>query len=172
MPEVRIYNPRQRKELTHEEVERRQEQAVAYAAEFLGDEDLADELESLSVGEYAQRRGFQLTNPGREEVISVAKQQELDDLKGKVKELEGQLAELKQRRNPKGPGVVVLPSRKRAGQVRELHQDEREELLSAIERAQDALEEGRLDQAQEALDKILDEYEVVDEDEENGEAED
>jgi hypothetical protein len=65
---IRLVNPHQQKFLTPAEVQRRQARAVQFVRNVVGDPVLADEIQGLSVEDYAARKGFQLTNPrhGRE----------------------------------------------------------------------------------------------------------
>jgi hypothetical protein len=51
------------KALSYDEIARRQEQAVNFLLNVVGDPDKAEEIESLSVEEYAERKGFALANP-------------------------------------------------------------------------------------------------------------
>lgn len=70
------------RQITRERTERKQAQAVRFAETVLNDSDLADELESLTPEEYAERRGFQIIeNPRRKEVKPVARptRQELEE---------------------------------------------------------------------------------------------
>lgn len=59
---VRLVNPHQQKILTRTDVERRQAQAVQFTRNVVGDSALADEIESLSLDDYAARKGFRLVN--------------------------------------------------------------------------------------------------------------
>lgn len=51
------------KEKTYEKAAATQEKAVRFLREVVGDQEKADEIESLSVSEYGARKGFVLTNP-------------------------------------------------------------------------------------------------------------
>lgn len=55
-------NPRP-KILTREQVAKKQEKAVRFVRDVVGDDALADEIESLTVEEYAERKRVQLANP-------------------------------------------------------------------------------------------------------------
>jgi hypothetical protein len=57
-------NPSRKKPLPYDNIEKRQAKAVRFARDFLHDDALSDELESLSVAEYADRRGIPIANPG------------------------------------------------------------------------------------------------------------
>jgi len=87
-------NPRQKKPLTIERVEKRQRKAVQFAQAYLHDDSLADELRELSPQEYAERRGIPIQNPQRREVITVAngtrrqtREQELEEERDEAVEL-------------------------------------------------------------------------------------
>lgn len=53
------------KEVTREQAERKKQQAVE-VLERVGEPDRADDFDAMSVDEYADRRGFRLTNPKRQ----------------------------------------------------------------------------------------------------------
>jgi hypothetical protein len=55
-------NPK-KKELTREQVEKKQAKAVAFLRNVVKDSDKADEIEGLSVSEYAERKKIGLSNP-------------------------------------------------------------------------------------------------------------
>ena len=59
---IRLVNPHQQKPLTRAEAQRRKDQAVQFTRNVVGDPDLADEIESLSLENYADRKGFTLEN--------------------------------------------------------------------------------------------------------------
>lgn len=54
-----------RKPLTLDQIAARQDKAVAFLRNVVGDADKADEIESLSVEEYADRKGFTIANPAK-----------------------------------------------------------------------------------------------------------
>src|SRR5260370_29264831 len=108
MAERRVWNPspRKRKALDREQVEKRQAKAVRFLRDVADDPDLADEIEGLSIPEYAERKGFGLlNNPIKKQKGKPMKKDELkeavrdgmaDALKG-VKEIFSDT-----RRNPNG----------------------------------------------------------------------
>jgi ribosome assembly protein YihI (activator of Der GTPase) len=51
------------KEKTYEQAEAAQRKAVRFLRDVVGDPEKADEIEALTVEEYADRKGFMLTNP-------------------------------------------------------------------------------------------------------------
>ena len=169
-------NPRRPKELTRDEVAQRQDLAVAFTADVLGDEELADELDGLTVDEYADRRGLRLKNPAKNQGGNhMAKKQDivskLDEQTSKLEEL---IQTIKARRlNPPAPTAAptaapapptAMSARKASSDVDD---DERDDLVNTIAEIQEALDEGRVDRAQEIADGILDEYEEEDEEEES-----
>jgi hypothetical protein len=183
MNSVRIWNPftspnpRRSKTLTRQQLARRQTKAVSAAENLLDDPVLAAELEALSVEEYAERKGIRLGNPVRKGVKEMAKQQEVLDRLNvlsqkvdglcdtiKVKEKSGQRTP-----NPSQSRIVALPSKRNDRSTKRLR-IQRDQVLGAMEDAQEALDDGRYDEAADILDDVLDEY-VVDE-EQNVEEED
>ena len=106
-------NRRQKKPLTIEQVEKRQQKAVQFAETFFHDDALADELRELTPEEYAERRGILIQNPQRrEEVTSMADrkpsiqeqrdeavdlleeaQETLDDLQDRIDDVLGEYGE-------------------------------------------------------------------------------
>jgi len=52
-----------KKYLTREQTQTAQARAVRFAKNVLEDSNLADDLESLTPGEYADRRGITIANP-------------------------------------------------------------------------------------------------------------
>ncbi len=105
-------NPSRKRPLPYDKIEKRQAKAVRFARAFLHDDALGDELESLSVAEYADRRGIPIVNPGgrgvsvmarrnparesyddivseRDEAIDLLQdtQEELDDLQDRIDDL-------------------------------------------------------------------------------------
>jgi hypothetical protein len=83
MAVIRVWNPsnpRPQKKLTFQQVKKRQDRAVDFVDNIADEPDLADEIEGLSVREYAARKGFQITdnsNPRRKEVNYMAKREDL-----------------------------------------------------------------------------------------------
>jgi hypothetical protein len=57
-----ILSPVMAKQVTREQAERKQRQAVTLM-ERIGDSDRADEFDGMSVEEYAEHRGLQIANP-------------------------------------------------------------------------------------------------------------
>lgn len=95
-------NPRRPKRMTYAQVEGRLRKAIT-GARNLELDHAADALEELTVGEYAERRGWQIENPtGRSEkggdVMAQRTRQELldeiDDLTGENEELRSKLDQI------------------------------------------------------------------------------
>jgi hypothetical protein len=78
------------KTLTSEQVQSRKDKAVRFTRDVLGDPDRADEIEDESLEDYAERRGFTITNPGKENRNMATKQ----ELVEQVRELEEENQEL------------------------------------------------------------------------------
>jgi hypothetical protein len=122
MAKVRVWNPyrgenpRRKKALSSEQVERRQARAVRFLRDVTDDPDLADEIEHLSVAEYAERKGFPLSNPLKKKEISPVKQQEVvrklkEELRQEMKDVAAVEVAKRARSNP---SVAVHPVRKKA----------------------------------------------------------
>jgi hypothetical protein len=121
------------------------------------DPDLADELESLSVDEYAERKGLQLSNPIGSGVIQLKQQEFLQQVKDTVKE-----AVKEARSNPGDtlaqpvsaalsvPTAPVTPTRRRTKR-----HSQRDEILDALKDIQAALDEDDVDGAQSIIDDVL-----------------
>ncbi len=63
------------KQKTYEQAESGQRKAVNFAANVLEDDDLADELESLSVEDYAERKGWEIKqNPEKGKTLMTSQQ--------------------------------------------------------------------------------------------------
>jgi hypothetical protein len=54
-----------RKTLSRDQVARKQEQAVRFLRDVVGNDELADDIESLSVEEYSEKKRIALSNPAR-----------------------------------------------------------------------------------------------------------
>jgi hypothetical protein len=141
---------------------------VRFLRDVTDDPDRADEIEHLSVAEYAERKGFELSNPRMRKGNNPMNKQEFVKLNERVKELELKLAEADKRSNP---SVAVHPVRKKAVSLCVFGDEERDELVSAIAEIKEELEEGRSRSAQEIADGILDVYEEEEEDEDAEEEE-
>ncbi len=83
------------KALTREQGAARKEQAVRFVRDVQGDPDRADEIAEESLKNYAERRDFQITNPGKEGRTRIARtkadlEQEIADLREENEELQDQ----------------------------------------------------------------------------------
>ena len=81
------------KKRTYAQVEAAQRRAISAAENLTQDDDLADEIESLSVEEYAERKGFEIVeNPHKKGggIMSRIQQleAELEDANNRIAELE------------------------------------------------------------------------------------
>jgi hypothetical protein len=86
---MRLTNASKPRELTRERMQRRQAQAIRLARDVVRDQDLASELEGLTVEEYAKRRGISLSNPVTVEVKAMAREsrQDLEDDRNRLLEV-------------------------------------------------------------------------------------
>ena len=67
-----------KKEKTYEQAAAMQRKAVEFLRDLVKDEDKADEIEGLSVDEYAARKGLVLINPAEDERDEKEPDAELD----------------------------------------------------------------------------------------------
>jgi hypothetical protein len=166
---VRIWNPypspRKNKTLTREQVEGRQEKAVRFAEDVLDDPDLADELEGLTVEEYAERKGYRLSNPTRKVVNTVKREEVVQKLKEELKPVLKDLVTEAVKEARPNPAAAI---RRLRHKIDEVPEDEREELLDKFAEIEDALADGRLDRAQQIVGDALDEYGDEDEGDDEG----
>lgn len=79
---------------TSEQIETAQARAIRAAENLLDDPDLADELSSLSLGEYAERRGWQIANNPSIKENSVMPTQTKEQLLQRLENLESENEEL------------------------------------------------------------------------------
>ena len=92
------YRNPQRKTVTREEARAKQEKAVRFLRDVVGDSDRADQFEEMSLEEYAQHKKLQLSNPSRKGMTTMANQsrrelieeneQLLEDNRGLVDQLQ------------------------------------------------------------------------------------
>ena len=80
------------KTLTRAQLEKRKEQAVRFVRDVKGDSDRADEIESESLEDYAERRRIKIENPRRR--CSMASRKELQE---RIQELEEENEDLNDR---------------------------------------------------------------------------
>ncbi len=83
------------KQRNYEQVAAAQQKAIRAAETLQEDDDLADEIESLSVEEYAERKGFQIINPSnRRTRMAVRTRKSIDDKDDYIADLEAEIDEL------------------------------------------------------------------------------
>ena len=85
-----------KKYLTREQTQTAQARAVRFAKNVLEDSNLADDLESLTPEEYADRKGMVITNPLKRRIPSVANGngRTKQDLLDEIDELQQENADL------------------------------------------------------------------------------
>ena len=79
---------------TSEQVEAMQRKAVRFAENVLEDDDLADELDALSVQEYAERKHLTIANPARREKPQLASTGTKKELQDSLDEVGNQIMEM------------------------------------------------------------------------------
>lgn len=95
---------RSRRLLPRERVERMQDKAVQFVRDVVGNEDLADEIDNLSLEEYADRKKIRLVNKyqkGGESVMPSKRQLEerIEELEERNSELEETLSSISESAN-------------------------------------------------------------------------
>jgi hypothetical protein len=83
-----------KKSLTREQAESRQAKAVRFVRDVLDDPERAAEIEDEDVADYAERRGFELTNSGRRTMPNGGNSRTKSDLLDEIRELQEQNEEL------------------------------------------------------------------------------
>jgi hypothetical protein len=172
MPEVTLINPRRKTALTEDQVAARQDKAVRFARNVLGDDDLANELEELTPAEYAERKGLNFQNPNRKGVKTNMRhlnpeRERSSDIADRLTAIEEKIDKITKgaKGKPESGGLFnprrVRPN-PRAERVEEELLTERDEILEALQGAQEALDDDRVDEAQEILDEILEDFDMED----------
>lgn len=155
VPEIRVWNPqpRKKKTLSRDQVEKRQAKAVRFLRDVADDPELAGEIEDLSVNEYADRKGFELTeNPSRKRRDNMKKEDIQEAVKNGVTEALKGAKDLLRRSNPNGqqqqtgPTSVVDPM------------SDRTKILGRVDDAAAALADGDEDEALDILNGVLDDF--------------
>jgi len=82
---------RKPKALTREQLQGRKDQAVRFTHDVVGDPDRADEIQSESLEDYAQRRHIQLLNPRRRQTMA---RKTTQDYRDEIADLKDQLSDL------------------------------------------------------------------------------
>ena len=146
-------NPRQKKALTFDQAERRQAKAVRFLRNVTHVPDLADEIENLSVRQYAERKGLQL-NPSRKTTKEKkVKSQDLDAIKGAISEGFQQVAQ-KLRANPRKNQATAVPSNSSAAPGDGAN-DKTKKIMATIDNALTLLDDGDSDEAYNLLCDVL-----------------
>ena len=179
MSTVRLVNPMNPTSLTEEQAARRQAKAVDFTRNIVKDPALADEIESLTVEEYAQRKGFRLQNPSndKKEAEEMATDQKLVQKIDELCESNRELAQTIRRSqgtsidrrasnpsrrlsNPNGDDDGARESLQSASAERRAKRasEHLDQALDAMQEAQEALDEGDSEAAQEILQDVLGEY--------------
>jgi len=152
MATVRIWNPQRKKKipLSREEAEKRQAKAVQFLRDVADDPDMADEIEGLSVDEYAQRKGFDLTKNPTKKRKGVAMKK--DELKQAVKD--GVIEAFKETRRRSNPDAVqptpAAPKRR--------EKSDQEKILTRVDDAAAAIADDDPDEALDILNGVLEDY--------------
>src|SRR5215472_14758058 len=176
MPTIRVWNPptpRPRKKLSYDQVKARQDRAVDFL-DNTHQPDLADEIEGLSVREYAERKGYKLINNSnpRKERNSMAKREELNATLQRINDtlesLPGELSKRMNRANPRlnsGMGRVNPDGgnggsggQKAAATAAPKQSRDVDKILNRVDSAASFLADNDPDAALDALNDLLDDY--------------
>lgn len=175
MAKVFLINPRRKKELTRDQVESRKDKAVRFLRDVADNDALADEIDGLSVEEYAKRKGFALTNPTKKEVKSAMNRnptEQSDDVRGMFDTLGQKMDDLTKAlksqskgrsartnsRNPNGEVSTPQPPEPPRRAMPQTRQDDLDVVIDSLIDMQGLIDDGRDEEAQEILDGILSEY--------------
>src|SRR5579864_9477245 len=153
MAKIIVYNPRPRKKksLTREQVEKRQDKAVQFLRDVADDPDMADEIEDLSVDEYAERKGFELVkNPSRRKRDTMKKEDLKEAVKDGVTEALKGAKDLLRRSNPNGQATPASGAADPKA--------DRKKIISRVDDAAAALADGDEDEALDILNGLLDDF--------------
>lgn len=153
-PEIRVWNPqpRKKKTLSRDQVEKRRAKAVRFLRDVADDPELADEIEDLSVDEYADRKGFELTeNPSRKRRDNMKKEDLQEAVKNGVTEALKGAKDLLRRTNPNGQQQASPSSAPDP-------QSDRKKILGRVDDAAAALADGDEDEALDILNGVLDDF--------------
>lgn len=159
MATVRIWNPQPRKKkvVTREQVAKRQAKAVRFLRDVADDPALADEIEDLSVSEYAAHKGL-LINPSkqmRKEKPTMTRDERDEQL---AKKVVGEVLRQTRRSNPNGQQLATAAAGSGTGAMSEKTQTKsREKILDAIDDALTAWDDGFEDEARDILIDVLEE---------------
>lgn len=161
MAKVIVWNPspRKKKALDREQVAKRQAKAVRFLRDVTDDPDLADEIESLSIQEYAERKGFELlNNPMRKKKGKPMKKDEMKEAvrDGVAEALKGAKDIFREtRRNSNGQQpATTLP----AASTGKAADSDRGKILARVDDAAAALADGDEDEALDILNGLLDDF--------------
>jgi hypothetical protein len=94
-PRLEVYCRQVPTTLTREKLQARKDQAVRFTRDVVGDADRADEIESESLEDYAQRRGIQLSNPWSRRT-AMATRKTIADYRAELKDLRDQVSDLEE----------------------------------------------------------------------------
>lgn len=165
---ARVSNP---KSLSREDVEKRQERAISFARNVVGDAELADQLAGMTVEEYAAKKNFRLENPHLEKENDMERTTGLT--KDEVSELRQIIRQSRERtsnptrvpnpgRLPNGPELnetVPTPSLTRTARLARRLKTDRDDLVESLQEIADLLDSEDYEAASDVVDDVLCEYE-------------
>jgi len=169
--QVRVFNPstaRPRKKLTYGQVKKRQDRAAEFLDSVADDPDLSDEIEGLSVRQYAERKGFQITDnstPRRKE-NSMVKRQDLNTTLQQLNDAASQLTTAAKRlgRANSNPGNGNGNGNGNGKAAKQQTSSDLDRVLNRVDTIGDLLADGDADGALDAVNDLLDDYDNDDND--------
>ena len=148
--------PRKKKTLTREQIAKRQDKAVQFLRDVADDPDLADEIDDLSVEEYAQRKGFEVTsNPSKRRKGTPMKAEQVKDWINEAAKA-GASEALRHNRRA-NQSVKSAPGQAAPPTVATRAKLDKEKILDRVDDATAALADGDEDEALDILNGVLEE---------------
>jgi hypothetical protein len=79
--------PKRPKQATYDQVLRKQDKAVQFLRDVVGNDDLANDIEDLSVQEYADKKNIEIVNPNRSTSMANGNGRTKQDLLDEINDL-------------------------------------------------------------------------------------
>jgi hypothetical protein len=84
-----------KKSLTADQVQAKQDKAVQFLRDVVGDDNKADDFENMSLDEYAEHKGITITNPRRGKNMANGSSPTKQDLQDQIDELQEENQDLR-----------------------------------------------------------------------------
>lgn len=144
--------PRKKKTLTREQIAKRQNKAVQFLRDVADDPELANEIDDLSVEEYAERKGFEFaSNPSKRRKGTPMKAEQVKEwINEAAKSGASEALRQNRRTNPNGQvAPAPVATRTKSG---------KDKIIDRVDDAAAALADGDDDEALDILNGVLDDY--------------